>query len=554
MASRRGARDLQLGPFVGHTDATSTRLWIQVGDDPSKYAARVEGVDLFPFVSTEAGANEFGTAIARVGGLQPDRRYRFRIVRAGRFLPGRSGSVRTMPPPASMTPVQFCVVSCNGAQEPGAWEQLAKFVEASQPSFLVMMGDQIYMDEDELDVFRVHLDSDTATRRRAMADKYRHNWSRDVVRRVLSQEPTYMLWDDHDIRDDWGSLASDSPTLAARYPRGEAMHRKCTAYFEDARDLYWHFQGCRNPRPGDYADPLVPGQPDPALTNFIDGPVPRGQRVGMPFVFRCGRAVILMVDARGERDVFRERHPILGTRQWNFIDDVFARMPGDVDALAVVTATPIASQDPDGQTQRLMGSRTDDIEAFKRGDEAGVLHPESTADKSELAKAMVSAKIARLTGVQANLGNFKVSNIDEARDQWSHRFARGEQQALLKKAFAARSSGRSPGAPRGLVFLSGDIHIGCTFDITSMRPPAKAVSMTSSGISQIDATQPLVGTFVDEEFTLGSGLRSTLRDVVNRFNFGVVLVQPTGDGAEIQAVLAHEGNGFAVGLDVKDLL
>ena len=548
------ARRLELGPCVGHTDATSTRIWIQVGDDPARYAVRVDGAGLFPFESTEGGAREFGTAIARVTGLQPDRRYRYRVVRAGRYLSETAGSVRTMPLPASMAPIQFCVVSCNGAQQPGAWEDLATFVERAQPSFLVMMGDQVYMDEDEIDVFRAHLDSEPATRRRAMAEKYRHNWSRDVVRRVLSRVPTYMLWDDHDIRDGWGSLASDSPTLAARHARGAEIFRKCSAYFEDARDLYWHYQGCRNPRPGDHVDPLAPGQADPSFPNYVASAVPRGQRVGMPYVFRCGRVMVLVVDARGERDVFRERRPILGSRQWAFIDEVLGKLPADVDALAVVTATPIASQDPDGQTQRLMGDRTDDIEAFKRGDEAGVLHPESTADKSELVKSIISVKIARGTGLQPNWGNFKVSNIDEARDQWSHRFARGEQKELLRKAFEALSAGRSAGSPRGLVFLSGDIHIGCTFDISSTRPPGKAVSMTSSGISQIDATQPLVGTFVDEEFSLAPGLRSTLRDVVNRFNFGVVQVQPTGRGADIQTALAHEGNGFAAGIDLKDII
>jgi hypothetical protein len=109
--------------------------------------------------------------------------------------------------------------------------------------------------------------------------------------------------------------------------------------------------------------------------------------------------------------------------------------------------------------------------------------------------------------------------------------------------------------PRGaLVFLSGDIHIGCIFDVSAARPRGTAVSLTSSGISQIDSAQPLVGTFVDEEFSLAPGIRSTLRDVVNVFNFGVVQVQPTGSGAEISAVLAHEGNSSALGLDVKDLI
>jgi len=554
MASRRGVRRLQLGPIVGHTDDTSTRIWIQVADDPARYKLRVEGVGLFDFDSTEGGAVEFGTAIARVAGLESDRRYRYRVTRAGRFVPGASGSVRTMPPPASMTNLLFCAISCNGAARIGAWERFAAFVEDAQPSFVLMMGDQVYLDEDEPNVFRSHFNADPATRRRAMADMYRFNWSRDALKRVFAHVPTYMLWDDHDIRDGFGSQASDSPILAAKHPRGAPIFRKSIAYFEDARDVYWHFQGCRNPLPGDHRDPLLPSQPDPAFPNYVGGPVPRGQRLAMPYVFRCGRVLVLVLDSRGERDVFRTELPILGAQQWAFIDQVFERLPADVDALAVVTATPVASQDPDGQTQRLMGERTDDVEAFKRGDEEELFRPRSTKDIEDLGKAIVSTKIARFTGAQPNLGDFKISSIDEARDQWSHRASRREQQLLLQKAFAARYAGRSAAAGRALLFLSGDVHIGCIFDVTAARPRGSAVSLTSSGISQTDDTQPLVGTFIDEEFSLAPGIRSTLRDVVNQFNFGVVQVQPTGSGAEVSAVLAHEGNAFAAGLDVTDLI
>jgi len=553
MARRRGPRRLQLGPVVGHTDDTSTRIWIQVSDDPSRYGLRVEDVGLFPFVSTEFGAVEFGTAIAKVTGLQPDLRYRYRVVRAGRFVKGANGTVRTLPPPASMTNLLFCAISCNGQQD-GAWRQFSDFVERSQPSFIVMMGDQIYMDEDKPDIFEDHFHSDSVTRRRAMAEKYRLNWSRDVVRNILANTPTYMVWDDHDIRDGWGSLASDSPTMAALHPRGAQIFRDSTAFFEDARDVYWHFQGCRNPLPGDYREPPSLALPDPAFPNYIGGPLPHGLRLGMPFVFRCGRLMVLVLDSRGERDIFRKDYPILGQRQWTFIDEVYANLPSDVDALAVVTATPIASQDPDGQTQRLTGDRTDDIEAFKRGDEKELFSPKSSRDVADLLKAVASTKIARITGQNPNLGNFQISSLDESRDQWSHRFARREQTNLLTKTFKARFTNRNAASGREVVFLSGDIHVGCIFDISAMRPPTKAVSLTSSGISQIDDTQPLVGTFIDEEFSLAFGIRSTLRDVVNQFNFGVIQVQPTGSGAEISAVLAHEGNGFAFGLDVKDLI
>ena len=553
MAKRRGRRRLQLGPVIGHTDDTSTRIWIQVSDDPSRYAVRVEGVGLFPFVSTEFGSIEFGTAIAVVTGLQPDIRYRYRVIRAGRFVPGARGSVRTFPPAASMTNLLFCAISCNGEKD-GAWVRFADFVEKSQPSFVVMMGDQVYMDEDPPDIFEQHFDSDPETRRKAMAEKYRSNWLRDVVRRVHANFPCYMMWDDHDIRDGWGSLASDSPTMAKIHSRGAEIFRKSTTFFEDARDVYWHFQGCRNPLPGDHVDPLIPFQLDPAFPNYIDKPIPRGVRKGMPFVFRCGRLMVMVLDSRGERDIFRAKHPILGARQWTFIEQVFARLPADVDALAVVTATPIASQDPDGQTQRLFGDRTDDIEAFKRGDEKELFSPKSSESKVELLKAIASTKISARFGIQPNLGDFKISALDEARDQWSHRFSRPEQKDLLKKSFAARFTNRTAASGRALLFLSGDIHVGCIFDVSSRVPRGKAVSMTSSGISQIDDTQPLVGTFIDEEFSLAPGISSTLRDVVNDFNFGVIQVQPTGNGAEISAVLAHEGNSVVLGLDVKDLI
>ena len=132
---------------------------------------------------------------------------------------------------------------------------------------------------------------------------------------------------------------------------------------------------------------------------------------------------------------------------------------------------------------KLMGDRTDDIEAFKRGDEKNVLDPHSSEDFGDLAAAIVGHELTRLTGTPVNLGDFKVSNIDEARDQWSHKFARPEQELMLRKAAKARFTNRDGNNARELIFLSGDIHVGCIFDITMPKPPCKIVSLTSSGIS-----------------------------------------------------------------------
>jgi hypothetical protein len=447
-----------------------------------------------------------------------------------------------------MATIAFCAISCNTLSTDGAWPQLAKFIKEAQPSFLLMMGDQVYIDEDEPNVFALHYESDSATRRRALAEKYRKSWSRPVVQQIFANIPTYMVWDDHEIRDGFGSLACDSPTLVAQHPRGAKMFAKSDVYFQDCRDVYWHFQACHNPLRDDSTDPSLP--------NYIKDPPAGGPRRAMPFVFRCGRVMLLVTESRSERDIFRKEFPILGSEQWQFIQQVFEKLPPEIETLAIVTPTPIASIDPDGQTMKLMGDRTDDIEAFKRGDEKGVLNPHSTEDISDLGLAIVGHKLTNLTGNPFNIGAFKVANLDEVRDQWSHKFSRPEQREMLRQAALARFTNRNGGGGRELIFLSGDIHIGCIFDITLSDPEYTVVSLTSSGISaKQEVTGDLfVGSFVDEDFKIAPGIRSTLREIVPDFNFGVVQVLPTGNGAQVHVALAHEGNAFAAGLDVSDLI
>ena len=548
MRPRRALNRLRLGPIIGHTDDTTAKVWIQVFDDPRDYKLRVAGAGVFDFVSTEPAGLEFHTAIARAIGLRADWKYTYSILRRGRRVVDGKGSFRTMPDPTSMAPIVFCAVSCNCLTTDGVWPQMAKFIKEAQPSFLLMMGDQVYIDEDDPNIFDLHYYSDSPTRRRALAEKYRLSWSRKVIQQTFANIPTYMVWDDHEIRDGFGSLACDSPTLVAQHPRGVKMFARSDAYFQDCRDVYWHFQGCHNPLQGETADPSLP--------NYIKDPPIGGQRRAMPFVFRCGRVLVLVMESRTERDVFRDELPILGVEQWRFINEVFANLPPEIETLVVTTPTPIASIDPHGQVMKLLGDRTDDIEAFKRGDEYGVLHPHSSGDMVYLPLAIAGHELTSLTGTPVNLGIFRVANLDEARDQWSHKFAQPEQELMLRKAAQARFTNRNGRKGRELIFLSGDIHVGCIFDITMPDSSYKIVSLTSSGISaKEDAKADLfVGTFVDEDFEVAGGIRSVLREIVPDFNFGVVQILQTGEGSEVNVLLAHEGNSFAAGFDISKLI
>ena len=554
MAPRRIVSRIALGPIVGHTDHQSSRVWIQVEDDPAFYRLRVYGVGLFQFASTEApGRLEFRTAIAEVSGLRSDYLYRYSVVRGGRTIANGRGTFRTFPDPGSMAHITVCAVSCNVAEEEGQWAALGKYIADARPQFLLMMGDQLYLDEGaEVNLFRdTTRHQPRAARRAAIVAKYRENWSRPLVRDVLANIPVYMMWDDHDIRDGWGSTPADSPTMVARYPRGRAIYELCRGYFEDCRDAYWHFQACHNPRPSN-------ASVDPRLPNYANAPPAPGTRAAMPFVFRCGRLAVLVLDSRGERDVFREVRPILGERQWQFIDEVFAKLGPDVEALAVVTATPLTSIDPNGPTMKLMGDRTDDIEAFKRGDEKGTLDLSASTDADQLALAVVnvhlSPKVSALTGQELNLGGFKLSGIDEARDQWSHKFARREQVDLLRATGAALSVNRPPNGRRTPIFLAGDIHVGARFQVTCEEPRYQALSLVASGINVVFDEPPTIDVILSRDFDVAPGIHSKLLEVVTKYNFGVIEVLPTGTGAKVNGALAYEGVSVALGLDISNYL
>jgi hypothetical protein len=551
MTARAWGNRLQLGPTVGYTDHQSTRIWIRVFDDPANYVLRIQGRGLFPFVSTEDGQLEFGTAIAFANGLLADRRYRYQVLRYGRVVGDSTGSFRTMPAPGSMAEITFIALSCNHHAEDGAWEQLAAFVKENEPAFLLMLGDNVYIDKDP-NVWKEHYGSRSAKRRQAIAEQYQKNWSRDLVQYVLANIPTYMVWDDHEIRDGWGSFAADSPTLAERYERGMRIFEKYNAYFEDARDVYWHFQMTHNPpfAVNHLTPPATPG-PLPMSARPISG-----TRVAMPFAFQCGRVAVLVTDSRGDRDVWRTTFPVLGQPQWDFVNEVFSTLDASFDTLVVVTTVPIVCMDPDGQTQFLIGRRTDDVEYFKAGNEQGLWELQDTGEENlvNLGEAAIGGYLASRFGVNANLGIFKVKSIDDARDQWSNYLSRAEQEQLLRASVAAAFANRPSRDHRALLFIGGDLHSGGLYDIDVSRPELRASCLITSGISQRNiptSKEPHLGTIVDENYEVAPGIHTTLQEFINGYNFAAVRVVPTGSTAEVIPTVMHEGVSAAWGMKAK---
>ena len=521
---RRSSSRLILGPIVGHTDDTSTRIWIQAGANPADYALRIPGRGQFPFVSTEGPEPEFGTAIAVADGLRPEHRYRYSVLRRGRVVPGGRGSFRTMPRLGSMADVLFVTVSCSDWKKDGAWLELERYVEDHQPRFILMVGDQVYLDfgDGAERIWPYHLRTPPAERRQFMADRYRDHWERSPIRKVMANTPTYMLWSDHEIRDGWGSWASDSPTLQAKYPRGAAIAAQYNSYFEDARKVYWHFQMCHN-----FAAPV--GEPYVA-----------GTRTAIPVQFQCGRLSVLMLDDRGDRDLWRESNRALGDAQWNFLDNEFLpNLSPDVDALAIATQGPIVGMAPSGESVRRIGHREDDVELFKRGDARGLLALQAKSNsKVDTAYAAVDRVVFK--DLLPN-NDFRIADFDDLRDQWSHPRCQPEQERLIRWAGRAGAVNRRPRS-RGPSCSSAatSTPARCTGSRVE-SPPFTAECLISSGIAQ--ESGHYVGFKLDDDHAVAPGIRAELKHAVGDFNYGITHVLFNGGTPIVTNTLGHPNTG-----------
>jgi len=127
-------------------------------------------------------------------------------------------------------------------------------------------------------------------------DIYRGYWGFQVVREVFSHFPTYMIWDDHEIGDGWGSFdAPDGkyphPIYAAAKEKG--LSRKdadvlLQRMFAAAREAYIEYEHSHNPQLGD------------------------GK---LHYHFRHHGCAFFVLDGRGHRDFTRKQFRIHGESQ-----------------------------------------------------------------------------------------------------------------------------------------------------------------------------------------------------------------------------------------------
>lgn len=202
----------------------------------------------------------------------------------------------------------------------------------ARPDMLLMLGDQIYADEPS-----PALEAALAARERPadapedeLADfidyamAYREAWSDPAIRWLFSTVPTAMVFDDHEIHDEWRTSQGWLDEMNAE-PWFDRHIRAGLA-------AYWVFQHLGNLSPADLTEggllDEVRAQDDAAelLAVRMDT---EGRQTGhsrWSYARDLGDARLVVVDSRAGRDVTPGRREIVSMEEWRWIAEQ-ARKP-----------------------------------------------------------------------------------------------------------------------------------------------------------------------------------------------------------------------------------
>jgi hypothetical protein len=307
---------LTLGPVIGKVTDTTARILIEV-DAAVQVTCTLIGAGGLPPVQQVRKMVKDRPGVFAFTGLQPGTPYS--VTFKGVADP-RVGRVITLASnPAGLT---LAAVSCTHTPRRGdteLWQDpLERYVAPGEVQLLLHLGDQVYGDRAFEGSMRI-LDGKakaSAAKKQEIQELYRQlyrwAWNHPPTRAVLAIVPSLMIWDDHDIRDDWGSRASDRQKDSPEYLIGTLARR---VYREYQRQLWDDFNTDQ------------------------DAPASQGEH----HEHSWGSIGILFVDQRGGRSFnFDLARPYLGTAQWNdILQSLTLGRLSTVRALLVITSVPL---------------------------------------------------------------------------------------------------------------------------------------------------------------------------------------------------------------------
>jgi alkaline phosphatase D len=200
------------GPRVGGVTDTTAKVWVRACEALDVQVQYQAGGGAWQDgASEQTNAERDGTAVIELTGLTPHTEYSYRVVLDDQPTDELSGEFRTL----------------IGADQPGVLTFLFgadtrpegdrvgyETMSALDADFAILAGDQIYVDP-QLPPDEPFFDPKGKEDYEAV---YRAAWAEPTFRRFLTTTPTMMMWDDHEILNDWAAgTESPYPWAAAAY-------------------------------------------------------------------------------------------------------------------------------------------------------------------------------------------------------------------------------------------------------------------------------------------------------------------------------------------------
>jgi PhoD-like phosphatase len=370
---------LVLGPLLRYVDETAVTIWVETDRE-----CQVETLGRQARTFEVAGHHY---ALVVIDGLAPGTEAEYTVTLDGAVCwpepggPGRPSVLRTLDParplrlvfgscriaelpagprrhrararpgpastgPASTGPASTGPDPSHGADALAAWARdLAGQPAARWPDTLLLIGDQVYADDTgpATRQFIAGRRDPSAPPGYQVADfaeycaLYREAWTEPSVRWLLSVIPTAMIFDDHDVHDDWNISAS----WRREYQAKPWWPDRITAAFQS----YWLYQHLGNLSPAGLAkDELwqqvtaAPGDADAVLRDFARRADQPSGGVQWSFARSFGRVRMVAIDSRAGRVLENGQRRMIGAAEWDWVTRSVA---GDWDHVVLATSLPL---------------------------------------------------------------------------------------------------------------------------------------------------------------------------------------------------------------------
>ena len=441
--------ELILGPLLRYVDETTAALWVETSRAAVvRVIAGVRGAEASTFA-----VHGHHYALVCLDDLEPGTRTAYRVEVDGTAVWPEADSdlpdpvIATLPPEKQL---RIAFGSCrtsvghdargnrsHGIDALRAYAlRMAGLTDASRdddpdpggsarwPDLLLLLGDQVYADETTEEMQRFiesRRDTDEPpgielADYQEYAELYRLAWSDPVNRWLLSTVPSAMIFDDHDIRDDWNTSQAWKEEMEAT----GWWHERIVSGLAS----YWVYQHLGNLSPAARAEDeiwqrITAGQRD--VTEVLEAFADRVDQ--HPETYRWSyvrdfdtQARLIVVDSRNARVLDPEHRSLLHADEMAWFDE---HLVGGFDHLLIGSSLPF-----------LLGAGLHHVEAFG----------EAMAERAWGTRLAAVGERIRWSVDLEHWAAFQVA-FRRTCDMVAE-VARGE---------------RGP-APRTVVFLGGDVH------------------------------------------------------------------------------------------------